>query len=116
MYQYFHPFSNKELCQHIGLYIFNGLALSPRVEMKFKPQQSDVVHGNDFIYQYFGLNAERYYRHFKCFFVCQKPVIRITSRELYPNWMIRPLIKWINYISPRAWMLDKAISIDEMTI
>ena len=102
--------------QHIDLYIFNGLAPSPRVEIKFKPQRADVVHGNDFIYQAFGPNAERRHRRLECFFVCQNPVIDIPSRDEYPNWKIRPLIKWINYISPRAWLLGKSIFIDEMTI
>lgn len=50
------------------------------------------------------------------FFVCQNPSIHLPSRQDYPNWKIRPLIKWINYISPRAWLLGKYISIDEMTI
>ena len=40
----------RELRQHFGLYIFNGLSPSPGIECKFKPQSVDPIHGNDFIY------------------------------------------------------------------
>jgi hypothetical protein len=49
LYPDFKSFSVGEIEMFRGLYIFNGLALSPRVEQKFKTQQQDPVHGNDFI-------------------------------------------------------------------
>ena len=116
MYQDFQDFTNKEIRQHIGIYILHGLSPSPRVELKFKPQRSDCVHGNDMVYSSFGPNAERRHRHFKCFFACQNPAIALPSRMEYPNWKVRPLIKWLNFICPQAWKLAEAISIDEMTI
>ena len=61
------PFSARELRQHFGLYLFNGLAPSTRVEHKYKPQIQDPVHGNDFIYHKFGTNSERRHCHFKFF-------------------------------------------------
>ena len=64
-YKDFKPFGIAELRQHIGLYLWNGISPSPRVEMKFKSQSTDVVHGSDFIYSSFGPNAERRHRHFK---------------------------------------------------
>ena len=102
IYKDFKPFTQKELRQHIALYIFNGLAPSPKIEAKLKPQRNDVIHGNDFIYQSFGPNAERRHRHFKCFFACQNPVIDLPPRNWYPNWKICPLIQWINFISTQA--------------
>ena len=88
IYKDFKPFTQKELRQHIALYIFNSLAPSPKIEAKLKPQRNDVIHGNDFIYQSFGPNAERRHCHFKCFFACQNPVIDLPLRNWYPNWKI----------------------------
>jgi hypothetical protein len=39
----------KDICHFLGLKIFHGLSLSPRIEWKFKSQHEDSVHGNDFI-------------------------------------------------------------------
>ena len=57
IYTDYHPFTNKELRQHIGIYIFNGLTPSLRVEQKFNPQRIDKLHRNNFIYGEFGPNA-----------------------------------------------------------
>ena len=38
-YQDYKPFSELDLQQHMGLYIFNGLSPSSRVETKFYPQR-----------------------------------------------------------------------------
>ena len=74
-YYYWKPFSARELRQHFGLYLFNGLAPSPSVEQKFKPQSQDPFHGNDFIYHMFGPNSKRRHRHFKTFLAIQDPAI-----------------------------------------
>ena len=57
-YPQFKNFTTKEVQQHLGLYMLNGLAPSPRVEMKLQPQRADPIHGNDFVYQNFGKNAQ----------------------------------------------------------
>ena len=44
--------------QHMSLYVLQGLCPSPRVEMKFKSQNKEKVHGNDFVHRSFGPNAE----------------------------------------------------------
>ena len=80
------PFNARELRQNFGLYLFNGLAPSPRAEQKFKPLSQDPVHGNDFIYHTFGPNAERRHCHFKTFLGIQDPAISTPSRKNYPNW------------------------------
>ena len=115
-YQDFRPFTVEEVQQHLGLYVFNGVAPSPRIELKFKPQRLVKVHGNDFIARSFGPNAERRHRHFKAFFATQNPVINQPSRKLFPNWKVRPLLAWMNFIFPVVWLLGKAFSIDEMTM
>ena len=115
-YPDFKEFSTHEIRQHLGLYVLQGLCPSPRVEMKFHSQQQDKVHGNDFVYRSFGPNAERRHRHFKAFFACQDPRIDPPPREKEPNWKVRPLLKWINFIFPALWMLACAFSVDEMTM
>ena len=115
-YRDFHPFTVEEIQQHLGLYVFNGVAPSPRIELKFKPQRDDKVHGNDFIARSFGMNAERRHKHFKAFFATQNPVINPPSRKFFPNWKVRPLLAWMNFIFPVMWLAGKAFSIDEMTM
>lgn len=61
----FVPFTAQEIRQHISVYIFHGLSLSPRVENKFRHDHVDEVHGNNFIYNLFGPNVERRRRHLK---------------------------------------------------
>ena len=116
IYPDFTPFTIKEVRQHLGLYIFNGLTPSPRVEYKFKPQREDVCHGNDFIYHAFGPRAAHRHKEFKAFLAYQNPAIDTPSKTKFPNWKVRPLILWMNYIFPRAWNLGQEFSIDEMTI
>ena len=115
-YRDFKDFSTNEIRQHLGLYVLQGLCPSPRVEMKFHSQQDDKVHGNDFVYRSFGANAERRHRHFKAFFACQDPRIDPPPRNQEPNWKIRPLLMWMNFIFPALWMLAVAFSVDEMTM
>ena len=115
-YKEFKPFTAHELRQHFGLYIMHGLNPSPRVEMKFKPQRVDAIHGNDYCYHNFGPNAERRHQNFKAFLTTQDPLIQPPERKKYPNWKVRPLIKWINYLMPMVWLLGRAFSIDEMTM
>ena len=115
-YRDFHEFSTHELRQHMGLYVLQGLCPSPRVEMKFRSQQQDKVHGNDFVYRSFGPKAERRHRHFKAFFATQDPRIDPPPRDKEPNWKVRPLLTWINFIFPALWLLACAFSVDEMTM
>ena len=102
-YSDFRDFTAQEIRQHIGLYILNGLSPSPRVEYKLRSQQMDKIHGNDFVYRSFGKNAERRHRHFKCFFSCQNPTIYTPCRKQYPNWNVRPLLSWMNFLFPSIW-------------
>jgi hypothetical protein len=115
-YTDYRPFTARETRQHLGLYIFNGLSPSPRVEMKFRPQTDDPVHGNDFVYQSFGPNAERRNKHFRSFFSCQNPTIDPPARSKFPNWKIRPLLTWMNRVFTMAWQLATCVSCDEQTI
>ena len=86
------------------------------MENKFRPDHVDEVHGNNFIYNSFGPNAERRHRHFKAFLLLQDPSIKVPERSLFPNWKVRPILKWLNYICPLIWFLGIAFSIEEMKI
>ena len=94
----------------------HGLSPAPRIEYKFQPQHKDRVGGNDFVYQSFGPNAERRHKQFKCFLACQDPGIAVPSKDVFPNWKIKPIISWINYLCPRAWALGRALAVDKMTM
>ena len=48
-YKDFTPFNADELRCHVGIYVLQGLSLSPRVEYKFNCQCDDPVNGNDYI-------------------------------------------------------------------
>jgi hypothetical protein len=100
VYPDFKPFSMHEICQHIGLYVLNGLNPSPAVELKFRSSAQDELHGSDFVRNSFGPSAERRHRMFKAFFAVQNPMIEAPPRKKKPNWKINPLIKWLNFVMP----------------
>ena len=112
----FTNFSLEELRKHIGLYVLQGVAPSLQVEVKLKPQVIDRVHGNDMVYSSFGKKAQNRHREFKCFFATQNPMIPTPERKKFPNWKIRPLLKWINKVGPESWRCGKSLSVDEMTM
>jgi hypothetical protein len=116
VYPDFKPFSMHEIRQHIGLYVLNGLNPSPGVELKFRSSAQDELHGSDFVRNSFGPSAERRHRMFKAFFAVQNPMIEAPPRKKKPNWKINPLIKWLNFVMPLAWILGRVFSVDEQTI
>ena len=69
LYPDFMPFRVAEIEMLLGLFIFNGLSPSPRIDQKFKSQWDDPVQGNDFIADLFGPNCLRRLKHFKAFFL-----------------------------------------------
>jgi hypothetical protein len=111
------PFSIDQIRKHsCAFYIFHGLSPSPRAEYKFNPQRIDPVNGNDFICKSFGANAFRIHKQVKAFLSLQDPLLPVPSRDVDPNWKIRPILDWMNYIGPKAVLLGECASVDEMTI
>jgi hypothetical protein len=84
--------------------------------LKMRPQWKDKVHGNDYVFNSFGPNAERHHCHFKAFFAVQNPTINNPEKKRFPNWKVRPLLQWMNHLFPLMWLLGIAFSIDEMTM
>ena len=99
------PFSVEEISEHVGLYVFHRLSPSPRIEFNFRSHHKDKFHGNNFIHRSFGPNAEHRHKQFKAFFSCQNPAIDTPDRSKAPNWKVRPLHTWMNYILPTIWLL-----------
>ena len=98
-------FSVEEILEHVGLYVFHGLSPSPRIEFKFRSQHKDKFHGKNFIHISYGPNAKRHHKHFMDLFSFQKPAIDTPHRSKYPNWKVRPLLTWMNFIFPSIWLL-----------
>ena len=115
-YADFKPFTCKELRQHIGVYILQGIAPSPRINMKFHRQSDNCANGNDFITRSLGPNATRRHLHFKRFLGVQDPLKMPPSKKKCPLWKVQKLLDWMNTISKDGWLLGKFISIDEQTI
>ena len=110
------PFSLEEIRENVGLYVFHGLSSSPRIEFNFRSQHKHKVHRNDFIHKSFGPNDERRHKHFKVFFLFQNPAIDTPDSSKYPNWKVRPLLTWMNFIFTTIWLLGLCFPIDEMNM
>ena len=115
-YEDFIPFLVLELRQHFGIYILVGLCPSPQAEYKSRPQYMDPIHRNDFVYKSLGTRAEWRHRHFKAFFARQNLLIETSLRKDFPNWKIKPLLTWMDFIFRIIWLLGLSFFIVEMTI
>ncbi|MGL5935534.1 MAG: hypothetical protein ACRCZI_07915, partial [Cetobacterium sp.] len=110
------PFNVKEIRQFLGLYIWNGISPSPRIDMKLKSPFEDPVHGNQYLYNHIGPHGAQRFRHFRAFFACQDPRAAPPCRKANPLFKVSLVVKWINYLGPIAVDLGKSISIDEQTV
>lgn len=109
-------FTVKETRQHLGLYIWNGLSPSPRMDLKFQSQADDPVNGNDYIKSELGPGAERRHKHFRAFFAVSDPLKAIPDRKQVPLFKIQRLVRWINFISFASVNLGTHLAIDEQTM
>lgn len=64
LYPELNPFTVRETDKFLAVYILHGFSPSPRVDMKFKPQEDDPINGSDLVYRILGPNDERHHRHF----------------------------------------------------
>jgi Transposase IS4 len=110
------PFNVKEIRQFLGVYIWNGISPSPRIDMKLNSPFEDPVQGNQFLYNHIGPHGVRRFRHFRAFFACQDPRAAPPCRKENPLFKVSLVVKWINYIGPISVDLGQSISIDEQTV
>ena len=111
-------FEINEVMAHLGLYILNGIAPSPQVEMKFESQRENPANGNDLCHNVFGGKSKGNARHreFKTYFACVDPRKPTPAPKDAPNWKIEPLIRQIIAIGKEAMNIGKWISVDKQTI
>ena len=114
----FKNFDMDEIMAHLGLYMLNGIAPSPQVEMKFDSQMDNPANGNDLCYSVFGGKNKGMMRHreFKSMFACVDPRKPTPDPKVALNWKIEPLTRHIIAISKEAMNIRKWISVDEQTI
>jgi Transposase IS4 len=112
-YKDFHSFTPKELKQHLGLYILNGLSPSPSLELKF--DKDDVANFNIFVHTNIR-NGVRRHRMFKAFFACQDPRKNAPPRRTSPLFKLVPLLNWMNRVGQLSWEPSMNLAIDEQTI
>ena len=82
------PFSVDENMQHIGLYILQGLAPSPQIEMKFQSTKQNEANGNDLVCEVFRKNAAQHHHECISFFATVDPVLPLPLRLSHPNCAI----------------------------
>lgn len=104
-------FTIKELRQHCGAFVLNGLSPSPGIERKFNKQ--DVANFNQFLTSNLGANLTRRMKQFKAFFGCQDPMKPTPSRKDSPLFKVLPIIKWIRRVGPMSWECGLHLGLDE---
>ena len=62
------------------------------------------------------LVERQYHAMFKVFILIQNSLINPPPRAKYPNWKICPLLAWMNFIFPTAWLLGTKVAINKTTI
>ena len=106
-------FSLKELKQHLGLLMLNGLSPSPKIELMF--DRDDEANFNPFAFANIG-NAVRRHRMFRAFFAVQDPRKEVPPRKTSPMFKVLPIINWLNKVGKLSWQLGPDLSVDEQTI
>ena len=112
-YKDFTQFTPKEVKQHLGLYILNGLSPSPNMDLKF--DRDDAANYNNFVCTNVR-NGVRRHRMFRAFFACQDPRKNVPAGAASPLFKLLPLINWMNRIGQLSWEPAMNLSIDEQTI
>ena len=114
----FDRFTTEEMMRHLGLYMLNGIAPSPRVEQKFYTQGEDPANGNNMCAAAFGGYGKGIVRHKEV----KKYLAFVDPRKLTPltkvalNRKVESLLCHIIDISREAMCIGKWISIDKQTL
>ena len=97
----------------IGVYIIDGLSPSPQLGWKMQPQSKQPSHGCDFAATCIGSGYQQLIWSFRCFFVCQDPLVTPPSREKCPNFKVDELFRWLRFVMKEAWLLGEHVLLDE---
>lgn len=108
------PFTIKEIRQHIGLYVLNGLGPLPGLERKFNPE--DAANYNPFVSSNFGSNAVNQLQQFKAFMMLQDPLKAVPNQQASPLFKVLSMIKWIRRLGPLSWECGIDLGLDKQTI
>ena len=109
------PFTDQDVQHFLGAITLDGLAPSPQMESKFKPQSVDKTQGNDRLAICMGPGAGLKWRLFRKFFGVQDPHTTPPKRADCPNYKCDSLFAWARHIWKKAWIPGKNISADEQT-
>lgn len=96
----------------MGIYIIDGLALSPRLLQKMQLQSKQRTHGNNFIASCIEPMYKQKYQNFRHFFGFQDPMQVPTAKEKCPNAKVDELFRWCHKIWKEAWGLRENFSTD----
>ena len=84
--------------------------------MKFKTQNVDKLHCNDFISNSLGKNENLRQKKLIALFSCQTPLIKFPPKTQFPNCKVHPLLMWIDLVLALIWILVVTFSMDEITM
>ena len=84
-YLNFEPFNTEEIKKYIGIYILNGLNISPHVDYKFNSTYVDPVNGSDLCYNAFGVGAAKRHKIILKYLQCRILVCQYLPINFHPT-------------------------------
>ena len=102
-------FTPQDIYQHLSLYNFQGLSLSPQLKMKTKLTYVKKVQGNYTIAGSIAPNSDKGNRHFKKYFACHNTHRPIPNRKHNPSWKVQPFKRHLNVVFIQAMVLPEKI-------
>ena len=101
---------------HLSLYLLYAISPSPRLDMKFRSEAEDPVHGSNLWNEVFGKPGVTRHKEFKAFFSAINPIIPTPSTNTHPNWKVDPCLKQFARLSRECIYIGKIIACDEQDI
>ncbi len=102
-----HPFNNQDIMTMLGVYIIDGLALSPQLVQKMQPQSKSSTHGNDRIANALSPGYQQKHRSFWHFFATQDLLMIPLSKYKCPNFKVNEFFRWLRHIWKEVWVLGE---------